>query len=342
MLSINKPMSHGEYVRHLKPLLPAQAFIPTPRKLAIPAVHLLVIFACYAGIQFSNHWFVWLVYSVVIGHSLACIAFVAHELSHNSIIRNRRFRYSFEMLFWGLNFISPTLWNRVHTHTHHFHTNTPNDPDRQFLTSEISAATKVYTRLFYPNQRSPRWNPLVGFHFIPYILRNTVAVFYPNIKKSMLVPTRPTYTPKQKLTVGLELVVIALLQTAIFFLVGGDWNRYIFASPIAVLVTSSIVMGYVFTNHFLNPIIESTDPLANSTSIVVPQIFNHLHSRFSYHTEHHLFPDMNSDFYPQLSGILLSHYGERYNRVGFADAWSRLWSNELYVSDPRHQKPFDG
>lgn len=335
MLATDDLISPGEYIRHLKPFLPERAFAPSPRKLVLLIVHLLVILAGYFAIRFSSHWVLWLACSFVIGHSLACIAFLAHELSHNTIIADRRLRYALELLMWGLNFIAPTVWRRVHNHTHHLHANTPDDPDRQFLTSEASAPIRWYSRLFYPNRLSPRWNLIVGFHFVPYILRNTFAAFYPDAAKPPFVPAKPPYTTNQRLAVAFELVVIALLQAGVFYVVGGSWLRFLFAAPLAVLITSSVVMAYVFTNHFLNPLCETNDPVASSTSVIVPRFFDRLHSHFSYHTEHHLFPGMNSDFYPAVSELLQSRYAERYSRVRLAEAWRRLWSNELYVSDER-------
>lgn len=333
MLATDDLISPAEYIRLFKPLLPERAFAPSPRKLAFLVLHLLVILAGYVGIRFAGHWVLWLVCSFVIGHSLACIGFLAHELSHNTIIPTRRLRYTLELLMWGLIIISPTVWRRVHNHTHHLHANTPDDPDRQFLTSEASAPTRWYSRLFYPNRHSPRWNLIVGFHFVPYILRNTFAAFYPGAAKPPFVPAKPPYTTNQRLAVVFELVFIALLQVGIFYFVGHSWLRYAFAGPFAVLITSSVVMAYVFTNHFLNPLCETTDPVASSTSVIVPPFFDHLHSHFSYHTEHHLFPGMNSDFYPAVSELLQTRYKERYTRIGLAEAWSRLWSNEIYVSD---------
>ncbi len=339
MLPTCNLISASEYNRLLKPLLPERAFATSPRKLAFLALHLLVIFAGYVGIRFSGHWLLWLGCSVVIGHSLACIAFLAHELSHNAILPNHRLRYILELLFWGLNFIPPTVWRRVHNHTHHLHANTTNDPDRQFLTSEASTTTRWYSRLFYPNHQSPRWNLVVGFHFVPYIVRNILAAFYPNDAKPPLVPSKPRYTPSQRLAVAFELVAIALLQAAAFYLVGGTSVRYVFASPFAVLVTSTVVMAYVFTNHFLNPLCETNDPVASSTSVVVPPFFDRIHSHFSYHTEHHLFPGMNSDFYPAVSELLRTRYGDRYCRIRFREAWKRLWSNGLYVADTNQDQP---
>jgi fatty acid desaturase len=335
MLLNNGLRPAAEYRQFLKAHLPEKAFAPSPRKLIPLALHLLIIGCCYCGIRFSDDWCVWFVCSLVIGHGAACIAFIAHEMSHRAVIGNRSICYVFEVILWGLNFISPTVWRRVHNQTHHAHTNEPKDPDRRFLESEANIFTNYYTRAFYPNNRSLRLNVLVGVHFIPYIVRNTIAAFYPDGVKPTLVPWKPQYTGSQRITICFEIAATAMLQFAIFCFVGGAWQRYLFASPIAIMITSCVVMAYVFTNHFLNPICDSNDPLSSTTSVVVPHCFDVLHCNFSYHTEHHLFPSMNSKYYPAVSQLLNEHYKDRYHRVSFLQAWKRLWCNEVYVPEDR-------
>ena len=215
-----------EYHRLLKPLLPERAFAPSPGKLIPLATHLLIVVSGYAGIRFSEHWPIWCLCSLVIGHSLACIALFAHELSHNTVIRNRGIRYFLELIAWGLNFLPPTVWRRIHNQTHHVHSNTVNDPDRRFLASEASLVTGFYTRTFFPNKRAPRWNPLVWLYFMPYILRNTVAAFYPSRVKPTIVPSKPRYTASQRIVIAFEIATIAFLQVAIYHSVGGSWQRF--------------------------------------------------------------------------------------------------------------------
>ena len=321
-----------EYHRLLKPLLPERAFAPSPGKLIPLATHLVIVVSGYAGIRFSNHWLIWFLCSLVIGHSLACIALFAHELSHNTVIRNRGIRYFLESLAWGLNFFPPTVWRRIHNQSHHVHANMVNDPDRWFLASEANLVTGCYIRTFFPNKRSPFWNPLVWLYFMPYILRNTVAAFYPGAAKPAIVPSKPRYNALQRIAIALEIAAIMMLQVVIYHFVGGVWLRYLFASPIAGMAASCVVLPYAFTNHFLNPLGEINDPLAGSTSVIVPRWCNFLHFNVSYHTEHHLFPGMNSDFYPDVSRLVQEHFGDRYHRIRISQAWKRLWRNEVFVA----------
>ncbi len=191
----------------------------------------------------------------------------------------------------------------------------------------------MYTRLFYPNQLGPRWNPLVALHLIPYISRNVLAVFFTPPAKPSFVPAIPRYTTRQRLAVVSEIAGIAGWQLAVFWLVGRNWSAYLWASPLAYLVTSAVTMTYIFTNHFLNPISETSDPVLGSTSVTVPLIFDRVHEHFSLHTEHHLFPAMNSNYYPLVASALRKHFPDRYNRVELFTAWKRLWHGEEFISD---------
>jgi len=92
-------------------------------------------------------------------------------------------------------------------------------------------------------------------------------------------------------------------------------------------------MSYIWTNHYLQGLHEWHDPLLGSTSIEVPGVFDRLHSNFSYHTEHHLFPAMNSKYYPLVCEILLKEFPDRYNRVPVHQAWKQLANGELYVAE---------
>src|SRR5262249_41605630 len=142
----------------------------------------------YWGMGHATNLLSFVALNLVIGHSLACVAFLTHELSHGTIVQSRAARCCLEVVLWGLNVVPATVWRRVHNQTHHAHTNTGHDPDRRFLLSERSLATSCYSRVFYPHRHTLRWNPLVAFHFVPYIVRNTLAAFYAGSSRPAVVP----------------------------------------------------------------------------------------------------------------------------------------------------------
>jgi len=323
-------MSHVDYTKKLRPYLPPEAFQPAWHKLVRLALHFAIIVSCYLTFRLTSSVLPNLLRAIVIGHSLVCIGFLSHELSHGAILRHRMFRYPIEAFFWGMNFIPATMWRRVHNHTHHVHANTPLDPDRPFIAAEKSFTTKVYSKLFYPQRLAIRVNPLVIFHLSGYIARNTLASFCSVRNKPRIVPACPRYSSSQRCNIVLEIGLILAWQAVVFHLVGNSWQKWMWASVVSYVFTSGLVMAYIFTNHFLNPIAETHDPLAHTTSVVVPRWMDRLHQHFSLHTEHHLFPSLNSDYYPIVADALRKEFPERYNVLPMAEAWRRLWRQNYF------------
>ena len=92
----------------------------------------------------------------------------------------------------------------------------------------------------------------------------------------------------------------------------------------------------------LGPLTEINDPLANSLSLRLPKILDLLHLNFSYHTEHHIFPGLNSSYYPHVRRLLLEHYPERYQLLDGAEAWRLLLSTPRHYRDPRTLTSWSG
>lgn len=328
-----KALRHRDYIRKVRNDLPPEAFSPVPRKLIRMFGYVALIGVACVTFRLSSPILVHVLLSMFIGNTLACVAFLAHELSHGAIVRSRILRYACEFFFWGLLLIPATMWRRVHNQTHHTHASTARDPDRAFFRSESSRLTRCYSRIFYPSNQNLRWNPIVAFHFIPYILRNILASFYKSSAKPPIVPAKPSYSMTEHIAIVCELGGVLALQVAIYLAVGSNWIAYFWASPAAYLITSAVTMTYIFTNHFLNPISEASDPLLGTTSVVVPRLFNRLHENFSFHTEHHLFPTINSAFYPVVTAALQKHFPDRYNRLRLLEAWRRLWQSNEFVDE---------
>ncbi len=297
------------------------------------ALHLVLVFSGYLLFRQTTSIWAWILSSLLIGHSLACLAFIAHDVSHNAVVRGKTSRWLLEILLWGLNLIPPTVWHRVHNQTHHLETNTVSDPDRAFLESEQTSVTRTYTRIFYPNRQASLQHPFVLVHFVAYIARNVIAALLPGGAKPSVVPYKPAFSLRQRIATVVEIGILGLLQYGIWLLVGADLWRFLCASLIPIFISSSVVMLYVFTNHFLNPLCEHSDPLVGSTSVIVPSWMDWLHDNFSYHTEHHVFPSVNPRYYPEVSRLLAEHFPQRYNRIHLREAWRRLWQQEEFIRE---------
>jgi fatty acid desaturase len=339
MIPASQLKSASEYIAVVRPLLPREAFEPEPRHVVRIAAHLVIIAASYVVLRETGHWWVAVLASLVIGHSQACLVFLAHDLSHNAILKDALPKRVVELVVWGLNLIPPTLWQRVHNQTHHPETNTLRDTDRTFRPQEATTASWIYTRLFYPNRQTPLHHPFVLFHFVTYPLRHLAAALLPGDAKPSIVTFKPRYTAAIKRKIVLELTGAIAFQIALWFFLGGSGWRYVLAVPVPLLVASSVAMIYIFTNHFLNPLCEKADPLIGATSVAVPLLFDWLHDNNSYHTEHHLFPSMNPRFYPAVSALLAKHFPDRYNRLPIAEAWRRIWQHDEFIGEPDSLTP---
>jgi fatty acid desaturase len=314
-------------IRLLRAHLPPEAFLPNQRRIVDALAHSVIILGGLAVVRAVP----WLgpVAAVIIGHSLACLAFVGHEAAHNAVTRHRTVRALLCAWTLGLNIVPPTMWRRLHNDAHHQNAGTCDDPDRPFLEEEETTLRRWYARLLYPSADS-FVGILVFAHFVTYLARNIATVFYPEPHKPFNVPARPSYTAAERWTVAVELVWIGALQGGIYVAVGRDWLSYFWVGPAALVMASGVVMAYVFTNHFLNPIADEHDPVTGTTSVVVPRICDRLHGHFSYHTEHHLFPSMNSDYYPAVSAALRTASPRRYPQLAFGEAWRRLWRQRAF------------
>jgi fatty acid desaturase len=321
-------MNNSEYVRVLMPSIPREAFEACPRKLIDFAICLTICIACWSSFRMvpKDYWFA---LALVIGMCLTCIAFQAHDVSHRSVVRHRFLSYPIEVLMWALVFVPATVWSREHRY-HHIATNTVDDPKRRFLKSETSVTTAAYGAIFYPH-KGLKYNILCIFYFLTTNARFTIAAFYPGRSKPRIVPSKPVYSTADKLKILFELFVIAAIQVGIFLLTG---HKTIMAYLIPIVMVSAWTSVYFFTSHSLKPLRTDADVLEGTTSTIVPRIVDRLNSNISYHSEHHLFPHMNSNYYPLVSSLIQKHFPEAYQRIPMTAAWSQLWKLPLFITPP--------
>lgn len=317
-------------LREIRAVLPAEAFRPDPWKLLPMAAATALLLGACGAVRWCG-WSGWLVVaSAAAAVALSCLAFAAHDLAHGSILRGGCTQELAELFFWSLLLVSPTMWRRLHNQTHHVHYSTPQDPDRPFLQGEECVSTCWYVWVFYPNAEFVPWNPFVFVHFVSYIVRNTVAALLPPHRRPAVVTNRPDYLAGDTRRIALELGFIVALQTGLWWLAGCGGPALVMLVG-AQLGTSAVTMTYIFTNHFLNPISHEVDPIGGSTSVIVPAWLDRIHSNFSYHTEHHIFPTLNSDYYPLVSQHLSAKFPDAYRRIPILGAWRQLWSVPAFL-----------
>jgi fatty acid desaturase len=193
---------------------------------------------------------------------------------------------------------------------------------------------KWIQNLFVPSSRV-NWALLIlgmATSWLVHTFRHITSILIFNNAEVTYVPAPVVVNTTKRWKIGLELVAIALVHLGILAFLKFNILAILLAYILPLSIGYAGVMFYIYTNHFLCPMTDINDPLVNSVSLKMPKVFDLLHFNFSYHTEHHLFPSINSDYYPLVQELLQTHYPESYNLIPFGEAW------QLLLSTPRHYR----
>jgi fatty acid desaturase len=291
-----------QYAREVRAHLDPAIFRPDPRRLWWLPVHLAMITAMAALVIAGAPWPVALLAAIVAGHSWGCLGFLAHEAMHHALTPNRTLEKMVGYAGFGLYGLSPTLWAAWHNQAHHAHTGKPiADPDGfGHLGYWRKSAVVRVLESFAPGSRRLR---SAAFLFVWFSVHSfLVMVFH--------AEHNGYYDRIARRTVYLESGAMVAFWIAVLTLVG-PWS-FLFVYVVPLLVANAVIMSYIATNHFLNPLTERNDPLANTLSVTSPRWLERLHLQFGYHVEHHLFPTVSGRHAPAIRDVLGRLYGERY------------------------------
>lgn len=334
-----KLIPQAEYAKKLRPLLPAEAFLPNPSKLAILFINLAILmlgWAIAAGLERWPMYLLWfyLPLSVVMGNSVTVLLFSSHDLMHGSVIRNSRLVRVIGLLGLAIKWMPPTLWKAVHNREHHNKTNSLADPDRNYLYEQPKTWGKGIQHLFVPSCEVSPIGLTVGMATAwgVHQFRNLTSVLLFNRESVDYVPASFKVSPKERLAIAFEFFLILMIHLSILAYLQFDMLKLVLAYFLPLGLGYAGAIFYIYTNHMICRMTSVNDPLINSVSLRVPKIIDKLHLNFSYHTEHHIFPGMNSDYYPMVRGLLKIHYPERFNLLDAGEAW------RLLMQTPRHYK----
>lgn len=320
-------------------MLPAEAFRTDPNRLALVAINLAILGLGWAMADQLDRWPGWwplafLPFALVMGNSVIVLLFTSHDLLHGSSLRGRAWRRAVGLLGLALLWMPPTLWQAVHNREHHSSTNSLSDPDRSYLESQPATWGKRIQHLVTPSDTvRPLWL-VVGLASAwgVHNFRTITSVLLFNDGAPNFTPASFRVSQKERLLIGLELLAIVGLHAGVIVWLDGQPLKLLLAYFMPIWIGYAGVIAYIYTNHLLCPLTEINDPLANSLSLRVPRILDLLHLNFSYHTEHHIFPGLNSSYYPQVRRLLQEHYPERYQLLDGSEAW------RLLLSTPRHYR----
>lgn len=312
----------NEYARALRDSLPPQVFSPAPSR----ALWLLLHLAIIAGgvVAIGCHWGGWparIAFSLLIGHSFAGAAFVAHETLHGSIVRGRRARLAIGWLGFLPFAISPTLWVAWHNRAHHGHTGHSGvDPDTYATLAQYrqSRAVRIADHFSLGGRRwAGAATLLLGFTVQSLIVLVQGAAF--------------GLTSRQHRAAIVHTIATIAVWTGIGFVVGP--LGFLFAFVVPLMIGNAIVMAYILTNHSLSPLTRLNDPLLNSLSVTTPPVLETLHLNFGFHVEHHLFPAMSPRYAPVVRRLVRERWPERYQSMPIEAALRLLWTTPRIYED---------
>jgi fatty acid desaturase len=297
--------SAATYAREIKPLLPAGAFSPARSRLLWLPLHAAIVVASMYAI--SAPWLPWPLVpllSLCIGMSFAGATFLAHETLHGAVVRGRRMRHWVGWLGFSPFVVSPRLWVAWHNRVHHGNTNHPErDPDAYptLETYERSRAVRVVMQLAPGNSR---WTGVLPLLF----------GFSVHSAHVLLCARRWGYMKRNEHRLAmLETTIAVALWAALAIYLGPV--GFLFAYLVPLMVANVVIMGFILTNHSLNPMTNQNDPLLNSLSVTLPRSLEWLTMRFGYHVEHHIFPSMSSRHAPHVRALLRSRWPGRYQSM---------------------------
>ncbi|MEG4056429.1 MULTISPECIES: fatty acid desaturase [unclassified Microcoleus] len=330
-------INHSLYIKKLRPLLPSDAFEPDTSKLAILFINAAILLLGWGIAANLDRWPVYLLglylpLAVIMGNSIIVLLFSSHDLMHGSVQKKSRFTYPIAFLGLSMLFMPPTQWKNLHNLVHHNNTNSLADPDRNYLYQQPDTWGKWIQNLFVPSvEVNPVWL-IVGMagSWLVHNFRNLTSVLFFNDKSVDYVPAAFTVSPKDRLTIAFECLGILGIHASILFYLNFHPLKIALAYFLPIAIGHAGAMFYIYTNHMGCRMTAINDPLINSMSVRVPKIFDLLHLNFSYHTEHHIFPSINSNYYPMVQELLQIHYPERMNLIEAGKAW------RLLMQTPRH------
>ena len=339
-VEIQPLLSQADYAKKLRPLMPPEAFSPDFSKLWILLINLAILICGWTIATDLNQWhwyllWLYLPFTLLMGNSVIALLFSSHDLMHGSVTKNARLLQAISLIGMTLLWMPPTFWKVVHNRIHHSKTNSLADPDRNYLYEQPNTWGKWIQHRFTPSLdvTLPELTLGMATAWGIHNFRNISSVLLFNQKSVDYVPAAFVVSAKERLAIAQELLVIFALHFSIVAYLQFDPIKLLLSYFLPIGIGYAGVMFYIYTNHMVCRMTEINDPLVNSLSLRVPKIFDLLHLNFSYHAEHHIFPGLNSDYYPVAQQLISIHYPER---TGYLVEAKEAW--RLLLQTPRHYR----
>lgn len=317
--------SISTYRGTLRPLLDAEIFSPARSRIAWLPVHLAIVAAlAWAVASGQLPMLLWPLAACLIGCSFSSIVFLGHEVLHGSIVHGRR---TIRFVGWLclLPFtLSPTLWSAWHNNFHHHHCgHSGKDPDMYPTLHEYETQRSARIMADQFGLGRGRWLSVLSLVF-GFTGQSQQMLWLARRKGILSAPLHRRAIVETLLGV-LFWVGVAVLVGPLAFVV-------VYVVPL--LITNTIVMTFIMTNHNLSPLTPHVnDPLANSLSVTLPRPLEWLTLDFGYHVEHHLFPAVSARHGRTVRAAVLKSFAEGYQSMPLGTALRRLFTTARVYRD---------
>lgn len=256
------------------------------------------------------------------GLAVAGLGFIGHDVCHGSVVKGEKWTRT--ITFFSLTmslFIPYYLWMRWHNAFHHRYANTRKDSDRLLREEE-------------------RQSGLVSFPIYRFANQFGFSLQYVGIRMWNIIYGQRTLADAKKRADVLSLAAVA----AIYAVAAVCLGPLLFAFSVALpLVTAAMTVSYyIQSNHFLRPQTDELDEVASSMDVTVPAVVDFLHSNFSAHTAHHLYPTVPSRHYPAIRRKIEVMFAGQYRSMGWFQAFWMNFRLPKVVRDGKYLVDADG
>lgn len=267
----------------------------------------LVLFT-YTGILFAENPYTFFACYLLYGTFLLLFAFnFAHDFSHSTVFRSRRWNNIGFILIYTMNGAHAESWKHRHIHSHHFAPNVEEyDSDLQ-ITQLIRVTPESRRRWFHRFQHI--YAPVLYTSYSLYwiFIKDFVLLF----KEKRMVAYYLSFVLQKAFYISYLLVIPLLLSSHNTWLVLSAFIVMHLFQSLFLLFTFFMTHHVESTSYFttddeglihsswlMNQVKSSNDMYPFSRAA------NFIFGGFNNHVAHHLFPNIHHIHYPKLSEIL--------------------------------------
>lgn len=312
-----------EYTKALKARLPRHYFEPVPARMVYLPVFLTLFGLCAWGILSTPYILLKLLLSAGVAYAFIGMGFLAHEILHGAVTRNPFLRSITGTVAFLPLMVGARLWRKWHNVEHHGQTQHPHDDPDAMGALESAVQRPVVKWLF---KQAPAFRS--AFLFFSFTFWFTFHA------TQMLRRFYPEFKPGERRVVLFQAILPTLVWLGVLFLVG-PFN-FLFVYLLPLLAANFMAMSFIATNHLLNPITETNDPLMNSLTVRNPAWLEWLTLGFGLHIEHHVFPVLSPKYAARVADEIKKLWPERYNELPHWKALFYLWKTPRLYRDHRN------